>query len=442
MRMRRLFPIVAGVLLVGARLAFAQASLQIPLQFDFLNPGARSLAIGSAFTGLADDATSGFTNPAGLTILRFPEVSFEGRFRALETSFLAGGRLSGQVSNRDIDTAAGPQYGTGTDHSSGPSFMSFVFPRDNWAIAGYRHEFVRIEQSFESTGVFQGEGTREQALRAERQLQMNAYGISAAVRAGSRARLGASLVFYTAKMDASFHRYDSPAFFSAPTFTPATLRGAAEQTADARTTGLNLGGLFTLIQGPMGGSTGADLVLGVVYRRVGRFDFSAFEGDFLAPVTRDSTFDPPDTFAIGLSSHLTPSLTVAVDVAHVRYSSLLDGYISAQTAGQGARGRNFTIDDVTEIHAGVEYVFPSRLSPALRVGAWRDPNHSIVYRAPANPDVLDERFAAYLPGAGDLTHVTFGVGLALSPRYELNGGADISSRSRVLSVSAVLRLTP
>lgn len=440
MRTRHLLPIALGVVLVGTPPAFAQASLQIPLQFDFLNPGARSLALGSAFTGLADDATSGFTNPAGLTILRFPEVSFEGRFRAVDASFLAGGRLSGPVTNRGIDTVSGPQYGTGTDRSSGPSFMSFVFPRDNWAIAGYRHEFVRVEQSFESTGVFQGSGLREQALRAERELQMNAYGVSAAARAGSRVRVGASLVFYSARMDARFGRYDSPEFFSAPNFAPATLRGAAEQTADATTTGFNAGGLFTLKQGPMGGSTGADLVLGVVYRRTGQFDFSAFEGDIVAPVNRDSTFDPPDTLAIGLSSHVTPALTVAVDVARVRYSSLLDGYIRAQ-AGSEAKAPNFTIEDVTEIHAGVEYVFPSRFSPALRLGAWRDPNHSVVYRTPANPDVFDERFSAYLPGDDDVTHFTFGAGMAFSPRYEINGGADLSSRSKVFSVSAVLRLT-
>jgi long-subunit fatty acid transport protein len=433
---------VAGALVLAAAPAFGQASLQLPLQFDFLNPGARSLALGSAFAGLADDATSGFTNPAGLTILRFPEVSFEGRIRRLQTSFLSGGRLTGAVSNRGIDTVNGPQYGTGVDGSAGPSFMSFVFPADRWAVAAYRHEFVRVAQAFESSGVFQGEGTREQALRGRRELQMNAYGVSAAVRAGGRARFGASVAFYTAKMDASFLRYDSPEFFSAPVFTPATLRGAAEQTADATTMGFSAGGLIALKRAPTGGASGADLQLGVVYRRAGRFGFSGFEGDFFEPVARDGTFEAPDTLAIGMSSHLTPSLTVAVDVSHVGYSSLLDGYISAQTAATGAKRTNFRIADVTEIHAGVEYVFAVVYSPAIRVGAWRDPNHSTVYAAPSNPDLLDQRFAAYLPGAADLTHVTFGAGVAFSPRYEINGAADLSSRTRVFSLSAVMRLTP
>ncbi|GAC1428837.1 MAG: hypothetical protein NVSMB68_00950 [Thermoanaerobaculia bacterium] len=49
------------------------------LQFNFGNPGARSLGMGGAFLGLADDASAAEANPAGLTILRKPEVSLEAR---------------------------------------------------------------------------------------------------------------------------------------------------------------------------------------------------------------------------------------------------------------------------------------------------------------------------------------------------------------------------
>ena len=54
--------------------AAAQSSLQVPIQFDFLNPGARSLALGSAFVGLADDATAAWVNPAGLMELTRREI--------------------------------------------------------------------------------------------------------------------------------------------------------------------------------------------------------------------------------------------------------------------------------------------------------------------------------------------------------------------------------
>ncbi len=49
------------------------------LQFNFGNPGARSLGMGGAFLGLADDASAAEANPAGLTILRKAEFSIEAR---------------------------------------------------------------------------------------------------------------------------------------------------------------------------------------------------------------------------------------------------------------------------------------------------------------------------------------------------------------------------
>ena len=48
------------------------------LQFNFSNPGARSMGFGGAFAALADDATATFANPAGLVQLSRPEVSVEG----------------------------------------------------------------------------------------------------------------------------------------------------------------------------------------------------------------------------------------------------------------------------------------------------------------------------------------------------------------------------
>ena len=87
-------------MLAVAHAASAQTTSQIPLQFDFLTPGARSMATGGAFIGAADDATAAFTNPAGLAWLTKREVSVEGRFRRFETPFLSGGRISGSISSR------------------------------------------------------------------------------------------------------------------------------------------------------------------------------------------------------------------------------------------------------------------------------------------------------------------------------------------------------
>jgi len=115
--------IVAGcLLLLCASAAHAQSgqTAQIPLQFDFLNPGARSLGLGSAFVAVADDATSAFTNPAGLTLSIRPEISTEIRYRRLDTPYLSGGRLSGTPTGQGLDTVGAPVYGISADSATRP----------------------------------------------------------------------------------------------------------------------------------------------------------------------------------------------------------------------------------------------------------------------------------------------------------------------------------
>src|SRR5262245_49913029 len=67
LRIWRCIAVVAALVLLPVPSAFAQRDIEIQpgLQFDFINPGARSLAMGGAFIGLADDATAASTNPAG-----------------------------------------------------------------------------------------------------------------------------------------------------------------------------------------------------------------------------------------------------------------------------------------------------------------------------------------------------------------------------------------
>src|SRR6187549_3453479 len=76
--MRKLFILIA---LVALPLAAQNTDIESlsGLQFSFGNPGARSLGMGGAFLGLADDATAAEANPAGLTILRKAEFSIEAR---------------------------------------------------------------------------------------------------------------------------------------------------------------------------------------------------------------------------------------------------------------------------------------------------------------------------------------------------------------------------
>lgn len=58
------------LVLLLATVAEAQRDTAVPIQFDFISPGARSLALAGAFTGVANDATAAATNPAGLSSFR------------------------------------------------------------------------------------------------------------------------------------------------------------------------------------------------------------------------------------------------------------------------------------------------------------------------------------------------------------------------------------
>ncbi|MGZ5492874.1 MAG: transporter, partial [Thermoanaerobaculia bacterium] len=75
--MRRSLLLVALCTLAAAPLTAQNTDIEAlsGLQFNFGNPGARSLGMGGAFLGRADDASAVEANPAGLTSLRKAEFS-------------------------------------------------------------------------------------------------------------------------------------------------------------------------------------------------------------------------------------------------------------------------------------------------------------------------------------------------------------------------------
>src|SRR5262249_53420268 len=135
------------LLISTAAPVFAQTNSEINagIQFNFSNPGARSLGFGGAFIGLADDATAAYTNPAGLTNLSQPEVSFEGRYFQYRTEFLDRGHGFGSPTGNGQDTVAGEVTVRSNDIKKSFSFLSFVYPQERWAIAVYRHELANFK---------------------------------------------------------------------------------------------------------------------------------------------------------------------------------------------------------------------------------------------------------------------------------------------------------
>jgi long-chain fatty acid transport protein len=427
---------VALSALAGA--ASAQTSLQVPVQFDFLNPGAKSLSMGGAFAGLADDATATLANPAGLIQLSQREISIEGRFTALNTPFLAGGRISGQPFNQGIDTVTGPVFGTSEGRHFGPNFISVVVPfRSNrWVVAAHRHELMRVDQEFFSTGVFQQDPSeftsrRDAPQQGDRRLSMTNYGASVGFAPRQGVAVGAGLTVSRFSIDSVFTRYDVEGFLGAPNRSREV--GRSSQTGDDIGVAPNVGVLV---------GTGGMTRLGVQYRHGPSFTFTTKDGN--AP-EREVAFRAPHTLAVGVSHRPRASILLAAEVTRVFYQRLENEFVTDQARGAG-RAADFTIDDGTEVHVGGQYLaFQWRWAPKFRLGAWYDPNHSVRFRPSSSPATasdrtFDERLTTALSNGENRVHGTGGVGLSFSPRIEWNAGVDVASRSYILSTSLIVRV--
>ena len=411
--------------------AAAQSSLQVPIQFDFLNPGARSLALGSAFVGLADDATAALVNPAGLIALSRPEISVEGRYRRLAQPFLLRGRLSGEKTGSGIDTESGPVFGEIADSSAGLGFLSFVYPRGRFRAAAFRHELTRLEQEFSGQGVFQNHGfeNRDSALAAVRTLSIDTYGASAALeRRGIW--MGGGLLVQKFSIGLEFDRFIFDDFYGPPDPRLNVLH--LSQDGDDWGFGAVAGVMVPVSIVKMGAS----------YKWQPRFDYSSFSGGLAGTQQRTfATFKVPDVFSVGVSAELSDAFLVTTEYTYVRHSQVFREYIEVLTRVGDTRTRmdRFAIDDAHEFHLGAEYLLPFPGRPALRGGFWFDPDHSLHYEPTPAYDLLDERMDVALSSGKDLWHGTIGTMVAVHPRVDLNAAYDYSSRSRVFSFSAAIR---
>src|SRR5258708_17646460 len=155
---KRALLIAAGSLLCAHGMLRAQTNAEVNagIQFNFSSPGARSLGLGGAFLGLADDATAAYTNAAGLTVLSKPEVSAEGRRSSYTNEYTDHGHAFGNPTGFGTDTVAGLAAKSAKDDVNSLSFVSFVYPQDRWSVAAYRQELANFGASFKTQGPFFG----------------------------------------------------------------------------------------------------------------------------------------------------------------------------------------------------------------------------------------------------------------------------------------------
>lgn len=422
--MKKLLPLAIGAaLLAAASSAFAITDEEgnASLQFNFSAPGARSLAMGGAFIGLADDATAAFSNPAGLVQLAAPEVSLEFRANDFSTEYAHSGTFTA-----DPFSTAGVNYREADSDTRSPSFLSVVLPREDWAVAFYRHEFLNYETAFRTEAI-----SSIYPFDAAIDVSIYSYGLSGAFKLNDRWSFGASLNAYQMDLDSNTRRFTTVA--------DTLVRYSTQQHGDDGAFGFGLGAQYHIND---------QWQAGLVYRRAPKFKYTAsiVPGTQTFPrLDKQAYLDTPDLLGLGLVYRPTDAFTLAFDVSHVQYSQLTDDVISNfnlnddTAAGRAALEPLLTKDDY-EIRLGAEYTFTEMEVPlSLRAGVWRDPEHTVRFNGLPNPAFGDAVANAVLFSHGDdEMHASLGFGWAFE-KFQLDAAFDTSERNQTLSISGVLR---
>ncbi len=427
---------------VLARLGFAQTNDEglANLQFNYLNPGARSLAMAGAFTGMADDATTALANPAGLVNLLNAEASVELASTRIENEISwAGGSVHYDEKPRgrynyvyNYEAASFPSTLTNV------SFASFVYPVQpaRLVIAAFYNEQSKFERAFSTKG-FVDESTSAIAflpVRSELRMSIQEAGVSAGLRAGDRLKLGGTLTYSRLHIRSLTEHF-------------ADKDTAQSLTADSGRAAFRLGALLNLHD---------RVSLGLTYaRRPDYVAVSTYTREGLLYGPERQSFKAPDSFAVGMSYRPDPALAFNFDAARIFYSQLMEGYYWAYYR----RGEDlpesttkfkttFKVDDRTELRFGTEYLRQVRGLPvAVRGGIWREPHHGMVRTtddASISLDFADEKYDTspfFSPRLKkDFTHVAFGAGVAFA-RLAVDVAFDYSRSYSRFVISSVIYLS-
>ena len=409
----------------------------VTLQYNFSNPGARSLGLGGAFVALADDATAAYANPAGLTQLARPEVSIEGRHWSYATTYTEGGRASGAPTGIGIDTVDGIRGGVSEADFTELSFVSFVYPWRRFTFAVYRHQLARFASTFEPQGLFVDRvfppGTRATTSLLGTSRRWDQPGgndldvINTGLAVGFRVTDSLSVGLGVSHQDARFtfgSRAFLPddesveAFFGANNFLPERLVFESTTRIEGTETSRTLGLLWRLAdRWRLGAFHREEFAIHASgFQRAGPAalpgfpDLLQFEGSWLFP----------EVYGAGIAfQSRSGRLTTSLEWDHVGYSENLNN-----DPDEG-------IPDADELHLGGEYVFLERTPVlAVRLGAWLDPDHRI------QATIDDALFGALLPPGEDELHFSVGVGVVFG-NLQVDFALDLSDPADVASLSAV-----
>ena len=431
-------------------LAQSNAEINSGIQFNFSSPGARSLSLGGAFIGLADDATAAYTNPAGLTNLSKPEVFVEGRRFEYKSEYLSGGSADGTPTGIGIDTVPTPIFAKSTSITNTLSFGSIVYPIGPVTLAAYYHQAVdftttaRTDGAFYDDTVFQGR-RRFFPINGSTDVRVSSISGAVAYRFNDQLSVGVGVSGNSYTQNTRVTRFDfAPSCPGANPDDNIRYRCHAQYSADlagSQETARGDDSDITFSAGVLW-KPSRKFSMGMVYRQGPSFTAvvtnDRINGDgTISPILPPNTtgkFHVPDVFGVGFAFMPNNYLTITADYDRVWYSQLTDGLADSRTQGRADMSA-YKVSDGNEGHLGIQFALPCGATTfALRVGTWYDPAHAIQYTGdiPSGDNLI-------FYGGKAVWHGTGGLGLAIGEHFQIDAAGDFSSTVNIGSVSTIIR---
>ena len=435
--------------------------------FDFSLPGARSRGIGGAFVAIADDATSVYSNPAGLTLLFRPEVSIEARHWSLTSRAIDRGHGFGNATGIGVDTITGFVDRDFHSDVDGLSFLSFVYPSNNWAVGVFRHQLSRHRMDrqiegpfFDCRGGFRGDNPRPpfcephaMADGVDREfpkiqsfaLDIHSVGGAFAYDWSDNFSTGLALQYFSFKIDATnkvFTARGGQKFEAANFADPDNLELIGTQTGEDNAWAINAGILWDVTP---------RWVAGASFRQGPKFEFSTSTvsgpagGNAVIGSQTDNPFNVPDTFSVGVLHRLTDFWHLSLEYDRVNYHQLIDDFRNTGSPAGDPEGElvgeRVILNNANQVRLGVERLALTSGSRVLafRGGVWYDPNHQTYFDADEATGLPIPRVAVLLPKRDGSLHVSGGFGFTTRRHFQLDVAVDFSDLVDTFSISSVWR---
>jgi long-subunit fatty acid transport protein len=404
-------------------------------EFNFNSPGARATGIGGAFISIADDATAAEANPAGLTALLRPEVSFE----------LKGVRFRRDVSNFSHTGTADNFTLVSREFENNliiPSFGSVVIPMGNVVGSLFRHELVHFETSYFTKGSYvppapgtaPGDGSYFFPVHSDLTMKVVNWGAALSYKVSRGFSVGLSGGLSQLSVNSTLSRY------YLEVFSTGNLTNESRIDDEGNSYFLNLG----LLVRPAD-----NLAIGAIYKLRPRFELEhnllvrEFPEDTV--IAQTINFNVPSSIGLGISYRPLDVLTLAFDVSRVSYSDMTKDFVLV-FGTDAVVPSDYSVDDAFEFHAGVEYVLLLRsMGVVFRGGLYNEADSRITFTGdPASPGDPDRAFvrrtqaALFQAGESDM-HYTFGVGLLFGNAFQLDLAGNLSRGSDEVVGSFVVR---